>query len=210
MRNSVVVFAFLFPAVCVPGFAQQGRGELATSAVASFTRPSPGEFVSGWNAGTRITQASRAGVGQSLEYRYFLRGNSSAGLLYSRTPTDSKLIVPGSPLNIWPLSRNEFDLLFTRRLRPLAHGILLPYGAAGGGAIVLNGGASESGLDRQAAFVAAGGGDIRVSRQLRLRIGLTADILKASTYSDPTYRSSWTVMAQPKVGFVLPWGAAAR
>ncbi len=205
MTSSFVVLGLsLFAISPVVSFAQLERNQLAAFTVADFTRPSPGQFVSGWNAGTKITQTSRAGVGQSLEYRYALLANSSVGLLYSRTPTDSKLIVPSSSPDIWPITRNEFDLLFTHRTKPLEHGIFSPYGSAGAGAIVLDGGKSESGLDGQFAWVAGGGADFRISRRISLRIGLTADILRASTYSDPTYRSSWTVMAEPKIGFVLP------
>ena len=208
--SAVVAFLFLFPTIFAVGFAQTERSEVTASAVADFTRPSPGAFVSGWNAGTNITQTSRAGVGGSLEYRYALRGNNSADLLYSRTPTNSKLVLPANSEDIWPISRNEFDLLFTHRLRPLLHGLFSLYGAAGAGGILLNGGKTESGFDKQFAFVAGGGGDIRVAYRLRLRVGLTTDFLKASTYSDITYRSSWTSMAEPRIGFVVPLGMTER
>jgi hypothetical protein len=211
LKSSFVVLVLalfvISPVVC---FSQSERNQLAALTVADFTRPSPGDFVSGWNAGTKITQFSRAGVGQSLEYRYLLRGNTSAGLLYSRTPTDSKLVVPNSSPDIWPITRNEFDVLLTQEMKPLMHGLFSPYGTAGAGAIVLNGGKSESGLDAQFAWVAGGGADIRISYRIRLRIGCTADILKASTFSDPTYRSSWTAMAEPRIGFVLPLSWRSR
>lgn len=183
---------------------------MAVFTVADFTKSSPGEFVSGWNAGTHIVQASRAGVGQSLEYRRLLWGNNSGSFVYTRTPTDSKLILPGNSFDIWPITRSELDLLFTRPLkRPASHGFS-PYVSAGAGAIVLNGGKSESGLDRQFAFVLGAGQDVAVASRFRLRIGFTADILKASTYSDQTYRSSWTAMAVPRIGLVMPIGRPAR
>jgi hypothetical protein len=210
LKYSILV-VYLFLPVIVPILccAQSGKSEVAAFAIADFTRQSPGEFVSGWNAGTKIVQSSRAGIGQSLEYRRSLWGNNSAGLSYARTPTDSKLILPQNSYDIWPITRNEFDLLYTRRLKPLGRGWLSPYGAAGAGAILLNG-KSESGLDRQFAYVVGGGGDIKIPYRLRLRIGMTMDILKASTYSDTTYRSSWTTIVEPRIGFVVPLGMPAE
>jgi opacity protein-like surface antigen len=183
---------------------------------ADFTRASPGEFVAGWNAGTSIVQSSRAGLGESLEYRHLLWGSNSAGLLYSRTPTDSELHVPQSALipqryvDSWSITRNEFDLLFTHQLKWEARGRISPYGAAGAGGIMLNGGKSESGFDKQFAYVAGGGADIKIPFRIRLRLGMTTDILKASTYGDVTYRSSWTMMAEPRIGFVIPLGMPER
>jgi hypothetical protein len=37
-----------------------------------------------------------------------------------------------------------------------------------------------------------------------LRAGFTVDSFKASTYSDPTYRSTGTIMVEPRIGLV--WG----
>jgi hypothetical protein len=189
--------------------SQPERNQLAVSTVADFTKPSPGEFVSGWNAGTHIVQTNRAGIGQSLEYQRWLWGSNSGSLVYTRTPTNSKLSLPGNSFDIWPITRSEFDLLFTRQLTRLASRRFSPYGQAGAGAIVLNGGKTESGLNGQFAYVAGAGADIKVPWRARLRIGLTTDFLKAPTYSDRTYRSSWTAMASPRIGFVLPIGRPA-
>jgi hypothetical protein len=189
--------------------AQSERNQLAVFTVADFTKPSPGEFVSGWNAGTHIVQTNRAGIGQSLEYRRWLWGSNGGSLVYTRTPTDSKLSLPGNAFDIWPITRSEFDLLFTRQLTHLASRRFSPYGQAGAGAIVLNGGKTESGLDRQFAYVAGAGADFKMPWRARLRIGFTTDFLKASTYSDQTYRSSWTAMVSPRIGFVLPIGRPA-
>lgn len=210
LKYSIFLMYLLLPSVApILGRAQSQSNEIATFETADFTRPSPGKFVSGWNAGTNIVQASRAGMGQSLEYRRSFRGNNSVGLLYTRTPTDSKLILPQNSYDIWPISRNEFDLLYTRRLKPFSRRWLSPYGTAGAGAILLDG-KKASGLDRQFAYVVGGGGDFRMPHRIRLRVGVTTDVLKASTYSDVTYRSSWTVMAEPRIGFVVPLGWPAR
>lgn len=212
---AVATVAFLFPSVSHLAFAQAERNEVAAYAVADFTRTSPGKFVAGWNAGTTITQGASARVGESFEYRLALPRSSSVGLLYSRTPTNAKLFVPQSELIpqryvvSWPVTRNEFDLLYTYRLKPHLHGVLSPYVTGGGGAILLDGKAA-SGLDKQGAFVFGGGGDIRIAYRLRLRAGLTTDILKASTYSDRAYRSSWTTVAEPRIGIVVPLGSPAE
>lgn len=212
---TVAALALLFPSVSHPALAQAGRNEVAAYTVADFSRASTGEFVAGWNAGTTITQGSSARIGESFEYRFALPRNNSVGLLYTCTPTNAKLFVPRSELIpqryvvSWPVTRNEFDLLFTRRLKPHLRGILSPYVAGGGGAILLDGKAA-SGLDKQGAFVFGGGGDIRIASRLRLRIGLTTDILKASTYSDRAYRSSWTTVAEPRIGLVVPLGSPAE
>jgi hypothetical protein len=211
--KKAVVYLFLFAPISLMGFAQSEKApfttpeknQLAAYTTANITRPSAGRFVAGWNAGTDIVQASRAGIGTSLEFRRWVGRGFSAGLLYSRTPTNSKLLVPGCPPLIWAISRNEFDVLLTRQFKPVISGKIAPYATAGGGAILLDGNAA-SGLDRQVAYVVGGGSDLKIPLGMRMRVGLTTDILKASTYSDVTYRSSWTTMVEPRFGFVIPLG----
>jgi hypothetical protein len=163
----LVLVLLIAPILC---HAQLERNEVAALAVADFTQPSAGKFVSGWNAGTHITQASRAGIGGSFEYRFWLGNGFAAGLLYTGTPTNSKLTMPDHSVVSWPISRNEIDLLLTRELKTVARRRISPYVTAGGGAIVLNGGKTESGLDRQAAFIVGGGGDIKHPRTAMLPI----------------------------------------
>jgi hypothetical protein len=83
---------------------------------------------------------------------------------------------------------------------------LVPYVTAGAGAIALNGGSGPtgSGWDRQAALVGGAGSDVRLTRLITLRAGFTVDSFKALTYSDPTYRSTGTIMVEPRIGLV--WG----
>jgi hypothetical protein len=83
---------------------------------------------------------------------------------------------------------------------------VVPYVTSGAGAVALNGGSTgtHSGWDRQAALVGGAGSDVRLSRLITLRAGFTMDSLKASTYSDPSYRSTATIMVEPRIGLV--WG----
>ena len=86
---------------------------------------------------------------------------------------------------------------------------VVPYFTSGAGAIALNGSSTgiHSGWDRQAALVGGAGSDVRLSRLITLRAGFTMDAFKASTYSDRNYRSTGTVMVEPRVGLVLGFGA---
>lgn len=173
---------------------------LAVFTTAAITKPSSGKFSYYTVTGS---QTNATGWGRSAEYRRRIRGRNYGGLLFSDTPTNGTLYVPGLKPFSWPARRYEFDVLVTHEFATLRHRTT-PYLTAGTGAIALNGGSSESGWDGQSAFVAGAGSDLRLSRLVTMRAGFTLDTLKASTYGDRQYRSSRTVMVEPRIGFV--WG----
>lgn len=174
----------------------------ATYIAGSITKPSPGQ-ANGYS-GT-IWQTNRTGWGKSAEYRRKIRGRNYGGILFSNTPTNSTIYVPGQERYSWPMQRYEFDVLWTHEFAPVRHRVV-PYVTSGAGAIALNGGSTgvHSGWDRQVALVGGAGSDVRLSRFITCRAGFTVDSFKASTYSDPTYRSTRTVMVEPRIGLV--WG----
>ena len=171
----------------------------ATYLAGSMTKPSPGQSI----YGVKSWQTNGTAWGRSAEYRMKIRGRNYGGILLSDTPTNSTLYLPG-PFS-WPIRRYEFDVLWTHEFAPVRHRVV-PYVTAGAGAIALNDGSTgiHSGWDRQAALVGGAGTDVRLSRLITLRAGFTMDSLKASTYSDPTYRSTGTIMVEPRIGLV--WG----
>jgi hypothetical protein len=174
---------------------------LAAYATASITKPSPGQF--DYAERVKAWQTNGTGWGRSAEYRMKIRGGNYGGILFSDTPTNATLYVPGQNPFTWPIRRYEFDVLWTYQFAPVHHRAV-PYVTSGAGAIALNGGTTESGWDGQAALVAGAGSDVRLSRLITMRVGFTMDSLKASTYSDQRYRSTGTVMVEPRIGFV--WG----
>jgi len=178
----------------------QPAKNLATYITAAITKPSPGQFN---YLNEKVWQSSGTGWGKAAEYRMKIRGNNYGGLLFSDTPTNGTLYVPGQKPFSWPVRRYEFDMLWTHEFEPLWRRAA-PYVTSGAGAIALNGGPTESGWDKQGALVTGAGSDIRLARFVTMRVGFTLDWLKASTYSDRTYRASGTVMAEPRIGFV--WG----
>jgi hypothetical protein len=176
---------------------------LATYVTGAITKPSSGQF--NYIAAT-FRQSNGTGWGRGAEYRRRIHGRNYGGILFSDTPTNGTLDVRSQHWFIsWPAHRYEFDILWTHEFSPVRHR-LVPYVNAGAGAIAFNGGsgASGSGWDRQGALVGGGGGDVHLSRLITLRAGVTLDSFKASTYSDPTYRSNETVMVEPRIGLV--WG----
>lgn len=176
---------------------------LAAFATASITKPSPGQF--NYGIPLKAWQTNGTGWGRSVEYRKNIRGGNFGGLLFSDTPTNCTLYVPGQKPFTWPLRRYEFDVLWTHEFALVLHRVV-PYLTSGMGAVALNGHANESGWDGQAALVAGAGSDIRVTRLINLRAGFTLDGLKASTYSDRRYRSGYTVVVEPRIGFVWDFG----
>jgi hypothetical protein len=173
----------------------------AAYAAGSLTKPSPGQF--NYASPVKAWQTNGTGWGRSFEYRTKIRGRNYGGILFSDTPTNSTLYVPGQKPFSWQIRRYEFDVLWTHEFATVG-GRAVPWVTSGGGAILLNGGSTESGWDRQAALVAGAGGDVRLSHRLTVRLGFTMDSLRASTYSDRSYRSTGTVMIEPRIGFV--WG----
>jgi hypothetical protein len=181
--------------------ASSSHQTLATYIAGSITKPSPGASPT-----TTEWQTNGTGWRISAEYRRKIRGRNYGGILFSDTPTNSTLYLPRqAPFISWPIRRYEFDVLWTHEFAPVRHR-LVPYVTSGAGAIALNGGSTgiHSGWDRQAALVGGAGSDVRLSRRITLRAGFTMDSFKASTYSDPTYRSTGTVMVEPRAGLV--WG----
>lgn len=177
---------------------------LAAYVTVAITKPSPGEFEYGIKL--KAWQENGTGWGRSVEYRRRIRGPNFGGILFSDTPTNSTLSVPGKTPFTWPIRRYEFDVLWTYQFAPVHHR-MIPYVTSGAGAIALDGGSNESGWDGQAALVAGAGSDVRLSRFITMRVGFTLDSFKASTYSDQRYRSTETVMVEPRIGFV--WGLGA-
>jgi hypothetical protein len=180
-----------------------GRNQtLATYVVGSITKPSAGQFD---NLSVKSWQTNGTGWGRSAEYRRRIGGRNYGGILFSDTPTSATLYQPRQrPYTSWSIRRYEFDILFTHEFAPVLHRVV-PYVTSGAGAIALNGGL-ESGWDRQAALVAGAGADVRLSRLITLRGGVTMDSLKASTYSDRYYRSTNTIMVEPRIGLVWSFG----
>jgi hypothetical protein len=182
--------------------AASSNQTLATYIVGSITKPSPGQF----NAFSFKTwQTNGTGWGRSAEYRMKIRGRNYGGIIFSDTPTNSTLYVPGQKPSSWPIQRYEFDVLWTHEFAPVRHRVV-PYVTSGAGAIALNGGSTgtHSGWDHQAALVGGAGSDVRLSRLITFRAGFTMDLLKAPTYSDRNYHSTGTIMVEPRIGLV--WG----
>jgi hypothetical protein len=176
---------------------------LVAYVTSSITKPSPGQF--NYGIPLKAWQTNGTGWGRSVEYRGKIWGRNFGGLLFSDTSTNATLYVPRQKPFTWPLSRYEFDILWTHEFAPVLHRVV-PYLASGMGAIALNGHSNESGWDGQAALVAGAGSDIRLTRLITLRAGFTLDGLKASTYSDRRYRSDYTVVVEPRIGFVWDFG----
>lgn len=184
--------------------ASRTSDTVASYFTGAITKPSPGRF-SYWNE--QVWQSAGTGWGRAAEYRLRLRGENYGGLLFSDTPTNGTLYVPGQKPFSWPVHRYEFDVLWTHQF-VLATRRAIPYVTSGAGAIALNGGSGPtgSGWDRQAALVAGAGSDVRLSRLVTLRAGFTVDSIKAPTYCDQTYTSSRTVMVEPHIGVVWNLG----
>jgi hypothetical protein len=181
--------------------AASSNQTFATYIAGSITKPSPGQSI----YGVKSWQTNGTGWGTSAEYRMKIRGRNYGGILFSDTPTNSTLYVPRQEPFSWPIRRYEFDVLWTHEFAPVRHRVV-PYVTSGAGAIALNGGSTgtHSGWDGQAALVGGAGSDVRLSRLITLRAGFTMDSFKASTYSDPAYRSTGTIMVEPRIGLV--WG----
>ena len=176
---------------------------LAAFVTSSITKPSPGLF--NYPIPMKAWQTNGTGWGRSVEYRKKIWGRNFGGLLYSDTPSNGTLYVPRKMPFTWPVRRYEFDILWTHEFAQARHRVV-PYLASGVGAIALNGHANQSGWDGQAALVAGAGSDIQLTRLITLRAGFTLDGLKASTYSDQRYRSDYTVVVEPRIGFVWDFG----
>jgi hypothetical protein len=170
---------------------------------AAITKPSPGRF--NYGIPMNAWQTNGTGWGRSAEYRKKIWRRNFIGVLFSDTPTNATLYVPRQKPFTWPIRRYEFDVLMTHEFAQLRHRVV-PYLASGAGAIALNGHADESGWDKQAALVAGAGSDVRLWRAITLRAGFTVDGFKASTYSDQRYSGSYTVMVEPRIGFVYDFG----
>jgi len=183
--------------------ASNSNQTFAAYIAGSITKASPGQFNF---VSFRNWQTNGTGWGRSAEYRMKIRGRNYGGTLFSDTPTNSTLYFPRQERLTWSMRRYEFDVLWTHEFAPVRHRVV-PYVTSGAGAIALNGGNRgpiRSGWDRQAALVGGAGSDVRLSRLITLRAGFTMDSFKASTYSDPTYRSTRTIMVEPRIGLV--WG----
>jgi hypothetical protein len=193
----------IFPAAPNHSGSSSYNETIATYVTAAITKPSPGQFSyyreQSW-------QSNGTGWGNSAEYRMRIRGGNYGGILFSDTPTNGTLYVSGKEPFSWSIRRYEFDVLWTHEFA-WVRGRAALYVASGAGAIALNGGAAESGWDKQAAFVAGAGSDVRLARFITMRVGFTIDSLKASTYGDRDYRSNGTIMVEPRIGFV--WGIGA-
>lgn len=174
-----------------------GRRDVVVFGMGNFTKSSTGFST----PGPVIRQSSRASAGGGMEYEQWW-GSNGLSLTYDHTPTDSKLAtLSGRPLVIWPISREEFDVLALHRFCRGRR--VSPYVGGGIATTALYGGAA-SGADGQRAAAVAEGMSVRLSPRLWLRAGLLLDMLRASTYSDQTYTASRTVMAEPQFG--LAWG----
>lgn len=185
--------------VSLTSFAQVR--DVAVLGIANITRSSMGESISGVNIGLQQQQSSRGAAGVSIEYEQWW-GNNGAAIGYAISPTDSKLVSQAGR-DQWAITRNQFEMSWMRRLRT---GRIEPYVEGGLAVMVLNGG-FMSGLDRQFAFAPGIGTDVRISSHLAFRYGLNVDFLRASNFSDRTYRGSRTVLWQPKFGLVWTFGS---
>ena len=195
--------SLVFIGLVVFSFSSFGQVvEMAVLGVGNITAKSVGETISGPGSGTRQVQSSRDAVGASIEYSQWW-GNNAASLDYTLSPTDSKLVTRDATFQ-WAITRHEFDLSWTHRFRGAR---IAPFTQTGFAAIVLNGGAASR-LDSQFAPTVGFGADLRVSTHLAFRYVLKADLLRASNFSDPTYRGGRTFILEPKFGLV--WSSASR
>ena len=199
MKWIAVILVMIGLPVC---YAQ--KNDLMVVGVGNFTRPSTGAAT--WGT---VTQSSKDSSGAGVGYeRWF--GNNGVIVLGSYTPTDSKLTAfsgKGQP-NIWPIKRYEWSVLYERRFRSGSR--ISPYVGIGPMGTLLTGGTTHkqnpadwgSGYDYQFGEAQTAGVDYRLTKRFSLRGGVMVDVLKASTFSDRTYTSSLTLMAEPQVGLV--------
>lgn len=175
--------------------------DLISLGAATFTRPSIGVQVK--NNGSAVMQASKASESIGGGFSVW-RGRYGLCTLYEWSPTDSKLsTVSNRTLTIWGIDRHEVAFLAMERFFIGHH--FAPYAGAGPMGTVLWGGDSGpsfSGFDGQLGLALSGGTDVWLTRRMAIRLGLQADFLKASTFSDQTYIASQTQMLEPQAGLV--------
>lgn len=193
------------PSPAVPSSASfsapAAKTEIGIFAENYFTQRSSGHFVSGYS----ISQTMLPGYGGAVEFRRWIGKNDAGSLLFSGTPSASRLYLPNKTSSAWPVKRYEFDLLWSHSLKSNG-GMPWSFIEAGAGAIALDGGndaSGGSGWDRQWPIVVGIGMQCRASRNLSFRFEALIDIMKASTFSDQTYQSSWTFATRPIAGIVL-------
>jgi hypothetical protein len=218
LRVVITSFFYLMAAsVC----RSQSSYEIGALGVLNITKSSSGQFVSGPSPFVAFDQSSGTGVGETFQLQRWWAKNGVL-LSYSKTPTDSVLVVHGDTINWnsvdvinsarctrdgsckWDLTRHEFNVLLARQLLSGPRNSL--QAITGLTAILLDGG-KASGLDRQFAFAVGAANDHRLSSHLAFRSEFLANFLRASAFSDPTYRPSRTVVIETRVGFI--WRFAA-
>jgi len=87
----------------------------ATYLAGSMTKPSPGQSI----YGVKSWQTNGTAWGRSAEYRMKIRGRNYGGILFSDSPTNSTLYLPGQVRYSWPMRRYEFDILWTHEFAPV-------------------------------------------------------------------------------------------
>lgn len=197
--------ATILLAILLPAAACATQNDFLLMGTGNLTKPSIGVF----NSGNTIRQSSRGAAGFGVGYERWW-GNFGAVVLYTQTPTNSKLSsLNGTVLDIWPIKRYEFAVLAERKFRATRR--VSPYIGAGPMSTALWGGSASdkqpggcSGGDEQIGVALASGINLAVRPRLSIRSGVVVDFLKASTFGDRTYRASNTLMVEPQ-GAGLMW-----
>ncbi|MFZ0745264.1 MAG: hypothetical protein WAM85_12715, partial [Terracidiphilus sp.] len=129
--------AIFLLAVLLPAAACAAQNDFLLIGTGNLTKPSTGTF----NDGSTIRQSSRGAAGIGVGYESWW-GNFGAGVLYTQTPTDSKLsTLTGRVLTIWPIKRYEFAFLAEKRFGATRR--VSPYIGAGPMGTALWGGSSS-------------------------------------------------------------------
>lgn len=201
MRTKTAIFLL---AMLLRAGACAAQNDFLLIGTGNLTKSSTGVF----DSGVTIRQSSRGAAGLGAGYERWW-GNFGAGVLYTQTPTNSKLSsLAGTTLTIWPIKRYEFAILAERKFRTTRWAS--PYVGAGPmGTVLWGGGAPDkqhgcSGGDGQIGMALTSGINLAISPRLSIRSGVVLDFIKASNYSSWNYRSSYTFMIEPQ-GIGLMW-----
>lgn len=193
----------------MPSVAAQTKTErdLSIYAIGNYTSPSLGES----NNNDEIWQSNKAVVGAAAYFENWRRNN---GLILggSYTNTNSQLMDLGfTVFDTWTLQRYKADALYEHRFR--SGRAFQPYLGLGGFLIILWGGdapahsnVNASGWDALAGLIVPVGLTTRLNSRVSLKTGLFVDIGRASTYGDPTYKSSHNLMYEPQIGLSFRLG----
>ena len=180
--------------------------DVAVFGIVQFTRDS-----TGYGYGSFETQSSPISPGVGVEYRHWLARegkwrDQGIEVEYSVSSSGARFVNMSAPNAViaFGLNRHAFDVDFVHRFRSDSR--LVPFFKTGAGGFITNGGMAPGGIlgtDGQFDLVGGAGADLRMSRHLGIRYGLTARWFRAPNFSDPGYHGSRTVILEPVAG--LSW-----